>query len=68
MEAQACGNLRACGGLAWSAGHAADALAGHKYQTKEFLTLNKLDTRKSLKVSHRDASMRACVDWVNLKW
>lgn len=34
------------------------------HQAKEFLTLNKLDNRKLLKVPHRDISIRA-VCWLN---
>ena len=56
------GTLRACGALGWSAEHASGTLAAHEYWAEEFLPLNKLGNRKSLRVSHRDVSLRA-VHW-----
>lgn len=57
------GHLVAHGGLGCSAGYTTVALAGHKYLAKDFLN-HELDSRKSLNVSHRDAS--TCVGKVNL--
>lgn len=47
------GKLRANGALGWSTEHAAGTLAACGHCAEEFLTLNKLDNRKSLRVSLR---------------